>query len=247
MTTITATPQPATASVALAIAPTATVTQVLRTDANGIKAVRTQAGQLPTAGAFAIVDNEAALTGAITYTVVSTAGASTTTALDLTQDAWLTVPVAPAYSQRVDLVTGASPARASLSTVHQVIDRADPVVTLGPLGLRAGTLELWCSSYQAARALEAVYASGEVVQLRQDVPGMDMYHVTTGTAPAPVSVNTTPRRWLLTVSFVEVAYPLGAQVGTLGWSVDDVTAAYSTVAAVALAYPTVNDLTIGPV
>lgn len=246
MTTITATPQPATASVALTITPTATVTQVLRTDANGIAPVRTQAGVLPTAGSFAVVDYEAALTGTVNYTVVSTAGASTSTALELTGDAWLTVPTAPAYSQRLDLVTGATLGRTALSAVHHVIDRPDPVVTIGPLGLRAGTLELWCPTYEAARALEAVYASGEIVQLRQDVPGMDMYHVATDTSAAPASELTTPRRWLLAVTFVEVAYPIGNQIGTLGWSIDDVTAAHPTVAALALAYPTVNALTIGP-
>lgn len=248
MTTLLATPQPATASVALTLTPTSSVTAILRTDANGIAPVRAQVGQLPAVSPTVLVDNEAALVGPISYTVVGGGGASASTALDLAEQ-WLTVPVTPARSERLDAavgLTGYTSTRSSRSTVHEVIDRADPVVSLGPLGLRTGTLEAWCPTLAAARALEVAYDRGEVVQLRQDVPGLDMYHVATGVRATPDAAATEPRRWLLSVDYVEVAWPTGDQLGTLGWSVDDVTATYPTVTAVTQAYATVNDLTIGP-
>jgi hypothetical protein len=246
MTTITALPQPATVSVVLTVTPTGTVTSIMRTDANGTNPVRTQAGLLPTASPFVVTDNEATLTGPILYTVQDGgAGASVTTALNVDGQVWLTVPVAPGKSLQVELNTNAQTTRASLSTVHEVIDRADPIVTLAPLKLRTGTLELWCSTYEQGRALEQLYDRGDVVQLRQDVPGLDMYHVTTQTSLTPAS-DTSPRRWFLGVDFQEVAYPLGNQVGTLGWDFNDVAAAYSTFTAVQVTYATFNDLTIGP-
>lgn len=248
MTTLTATPQPATASVALALTPTGTVTQILRADANGIRPVRAQAGQFPTSSATALIDNEAALTGPVSYTVVGGGGASATTALDVDAE-WLTVPVTPARSERVDApvgVSGYASARESQSTVHRVIDRPDPVITLGVLALRTGSMELWCPDIAAARRWEAVYARGEVVLLRQGHAGLDMYHTASRTGIEPQGDPASDLRWRLTIDYIEVAYPAGNQLGTLGWSVDDVTATYPTVAAVTQAFATVNDLTIGP-
>lgn len=247
MTTLTATPQPATASVLLVLAPTSTVTQILRTDASGIRPVRTLPDQLPTASPTVLTDNEASLTGTVTYTVVDGgAGASAATALDLAEE-WLTVPVTPAWSMRLD--AGGSPGvlehsgqRESHSTVLTVIDRADPLVNLGPLGLRTGSFEVWCPTAAAARGWEAVYERGEVVQLRQTIGGLDLYHVAVRTR-----IDPDQGRWRLTVEYVEVAWPAGDQSGTLGWSVDDVTATYPTVAVLTASYATVNDLTIGPV
>lgn len=245
MTTLTATAQPDTASIALTLKPTGLVTAIMRTDANGARPVRAQAGQLPTSSATVLIDNEAALDGTVTYTVVGGGGASASTAIDI-GEAWLTVPVTPLRSGRLDLVTGYDGARASRTVVHQVIGRADPMVTLGPLELRTGALEVWCSTAAAARALELVYDRGEVVQLRQEIAGLDMYHVATATRVAPDPAQTDPRRWVLTVDYVEVQWPTGDQLGTLGWSVDDVSATYPTIMALAATYPTVNDLTIGP-
>jgi hypothetical protein len=247
MTTIVATPQPATASITLTITPTASVTGIVRTDANGTHPVRVQAGQLPSSAPFVVTDNEAALVGPVSYIVqAGAAGASVSTALNVHDQVWLTIPVAPAHSQLVDLNTNATTTRESLATVHDVIDRADPIVTLGPLKLRGGSLQLWCATYMDGRELEALYDTGQVVLLRQDVPGLDMYHVTTGTALAPAN-DSAPRRWFLDVAFREVAWPLGNQVGTLGWKFSDVTSSYSTFTTLMVEYATFNDLQIGPV
>ncbi len=249
MTTLTATPQPSTASIALDLDPTGTVSQILRTDSAGIRPVRTLPGQFPTSSPTALVDNEAALTGTVTYTVIGGGGASASTALDLIEE-WLTVPVTPAWSQRVDSPVSGSPVpglltytaeRASASTVMTVIGRPDPLVNLGRLALRSGSFEVWCADAASAHAWAAIYDRGEVVQLRQTVAGLDMYHVASRTRVAPDET-----RWRLTVEYREVAWPAGDQYGVLGWSVDDVTATYPTVAAVTAAFDTVNDLTIGP-
>lgn len=249
MTTLTAIPQPATASIALDLEPTGTVTQILRTDARGIAPVRTLPGQLPTSSPTVLVDNEAALTGTVTYTVVGGGGASATTALDLAQE-WLTVPVTPAWSQQVDAplngvpvpgLTGFTAEREASSTILAVIGRPAPLVNLGPLRLRTGNVDVWCPDAASAMAWAAIYDRGEVVLLRQTIPGLDMYHVATRTRVDPDET-----RWRLSIEYREVALPAGDQVGTLGWSIDDVTATYATVAAVTATYPTVNDLTIGP-
>lgn len=256
MTTITATPDPDTASVVLLVTPTATVTSLLRSDANGTHPVRTLAGVLPITGPVVVTDYEASLAGTITYTTsgaTPAAGAAVTTALDLDQQ-WLMVPVVPQWSLQVDAAPPArnpgvldfTGQRTSASTVHQVIGRADPLVALGPLLLRTGTLEVWCAGLAQARTLEAAYDRGEVVLLRQQVPGLDLYHVATQTAIAADPALTVPRRWHLTVTYAEVDWPPGDQVGTLGWSIDDVTATYATVSVVALTYATINDLTVGP-
>lgn len=251
MTTMTLTPRPSTRSVILSIDPSSTVTAVLRSDANGARAVRTQAGRLPASAPFVMEDSEAALTGPISYTVIETTGwgspASGVTALDLPASVFeVTMAMAPVLSATPHLVTGYTASRTSHTTLHEVIGRADPVASVGPLGTRTGTLTLFCTGYDAARVVERVYSRSQVVLLRQAAyAGMDMYHVTTQVTMEPESIETD--RWRVSVDYTEVAYPPGDQIGTLGWSIDDLTATGLRVSGVPLVYPTVADLTLGPV
>lgn len=247
MTAITVTPRPDTAQVAIEVTPAAgtTVTAVVRADANGARPVRVVPGQLPASGAFALVDDEAALTGPITYTVADgAAGASAATELGV-GGYRLTLPVAPAWSEVAELITGYSAERVSTTTVHQVIDRPDPLLALGELAPRRGSLDVRCASYAHARGVEAVYNRGEVVLLRQaPFAGMDMYHAAIRTRLEP-HANPQAREWTLTVDYQEVAYPVGDRVGTLGWDINDATSSAPTVSALAVAWPTVNALTVG--
>jgi hypothetical protein len=86
VTSITATPDTATASIQLSITYNSAVSRVLRNDANGVAEVRTLAGQLPTgaSGTLILSDYEASA-GINNYTVIdggSGASASTTLVLD---------------------------------------------------------------------------------------------------------------------------------------------------------------------
>lgn len=243
---ITATAQPLTASVLLEVTATGTVAEVIRTDGNGMAPVRTLAGDLPDTGTIILSDYEAALVGLITYTVTDgtdTETASVTLAADLP---WLFVPVVPNYSAQVEMVTGYTAERGSLSTIHDVVGRPDPVVTVGRLGYRRGTLEVWCATYEAAADVVGVYERGQVVMLRQATfAGLDMYHTPTSLAVEPYPDETGTRRWRVSVQYVEVTRPTAALAGSLGWSFADVAAGWATFSTLAAAFEDFDALTVG--
>ena len=246
MSTIIATPQPATATIALTVTATTPVTRVLRSDTMGTRPVRAQTGTWPITGTTVLIDHEPAVTGPVSYTVDDGgAGASTTTTLGLTE-AWLTVPVTPARSRRLDLVTGLDSVQESANVIHEVIDRIDALVTLGPLRLRAGRMTLWTATAGEARAVAALYGLGEVVHLRQPIPSLDMYHVADSVRVAPQRQETRPRRWQVEVLYREVDWPRGDGRGTLGYSYDDVLADHTSYAALALTVPDYVALALGP-
>jgi len=227
--------------------PSAYVFSLTRSDANGITPVRLFQGQGIVGGALIVTDYEPSLTGPLTYTVNTTTAVSVTTTLAL-PETWLTVPVAPQYSARADLVTGLTSARETTTTVHKIINRPDPILTLGALRLRSGSLTVWCPSYAVGRTLEAVYGRGEIVMLRQsDYAGLDMFHAATGNVSLALEDTMTPtRRWLLSVDYTEVKRPSGALTGAIGWTYAASTARNATYRASAIEFPTYGDLLIGP-
>lgn len=102
---------------------------------------------------------------------------------------------------------------------------------------------MFATDYTSARALVAVYDRGEVVLLRQpDFPGMDMYHIATGTRIEPDEGH-----WRVTVDYFETKNPVGPLLGALGWTFDQAATLYPTFAAARVAFPTFNDYTLGPV
>lgn len=249
MTTIKATADPATGSVLLDITKTGTVLKVLRNDANGIAEVRALAGQFPSAGrGKVIVSDYEAAAGLNTYTAVCAgSGAGTSVVLDIT-DPWLMVPVMPHYARQVESVTGYSAERESLGSVKEVSRRPDPLVNLAPLGLRRGKLELWAGTMAQARDIESVFNRGEVAMLKQRVPGLDMYFFGTSTAIEPQEAHgETNTRYRLTVSYTELARPLGPLAGALGWTFDALAAAWPTFDALAASYASFDDVTINKV
>lgn len=217
-----------------------------RTDANGTRAVRMREGDGIVGGALLVTDYEAALSGPVSYTVTTTEAVTTTTSLDVAQT-WLTVPVVPTYSYPVDLVTGYEANSEPTTTVHLIIGRADPILSLGVMRMRSGRLDLWCASYDDAEAIVGVYSRGQVVMLRQpDHPGLDMYHAATGAVRVtPHPENTPTRRWAVEVSYTEVKAPSAPLAGALGWTYAQATAAYPTYGDSMAAFPTYGDLYIG--
>lgn len=246
MTTMTAKPDAATGSVLLEISLTAPALRVLRNDANGIAEVRALAGQFPSpkSGRLILTDYEAAQ-GLNTYTLIDGGKGAAASAVLNIPTPWLMVPVMPHYARQVDTITGYSAGRESLGAVHQIPGAAAPVANLAPLGLRTGTLDLWAPSLAVARSLETTFDRGEIVLLKQRVPGMDMYFVTTKTSITPHTIEgETDTRWNLAVDYVEVRRPAGALAGALGWTFAALAAAYPSFDAVTATYASFDDLTV---
>ncbi|MDO5876498.1 hypothetical protein FV140_14630 [Paenarthrobacter ureafaciens] len=159
---------------------------------------------------------------------------------------WLMVPIAPNFSETVESITDYSSGRASNSTVHRIIGRADPIVVQGKLGTRTGTLEIWTDSVASARNLERVFDRGETVMLKQPVDGIDMYFTADDLEVSPYSVEGVQEtRYKFTVRFTEVKRPTGNLSGALGWNFDALAAGYGSFSAILAVYPTFDDLTIG--
>lgn len=251
--TISLTPQPDQAGVLVQV--TADDGEVLagltRTDPNGTASVRLLADQDLSTGVLTVTDYEAALTGALSYTVTASTGETATalTTLDgLVARPYITVPVMPAYSVPLTLVLAYADDSASQTSVHRVVGRDDPVLTIGVLQLPTGVLELFALTYADAVAIRAAYRRGVVVMLRQpDHPGQDMYHVAERVRIEADPTPTVPRRWRVIVDFVATSRPLGPLQGTLGWSFDDVTAAYPDFNAVRDSFESFAALAAGPV
>lgn len=219
-----------------------------RTDANGTRSVRLLDGQEIIDGTLIVEDAEAAMVGPVSYQLTSASGAvsQVVTTLDGAGGYRLAPAVYPQWAVTADLVTGYDATRPSSSVVHEIIGREDPVVRLGPLKLRRGTLTFWCASYATLRAALDVYRRGEVVLLRQpDFPGFDMYHVVTEARESGYDEGR--QRWRLDVTFIEQNYPLGPLLGAARWTWDDLVALCSTWDDVARMFPTWNDAQIGPV
>jgi hypothetical protein len=169
--------------------------------------------------------------------------ASTTLELD---KPWLSVPVMPQYSERVETITQFGSSRDAATTVHRPLGRADNLVVMGKLGDRTGTLGIWCKSYADARRLERLFERGEIVQLRQRVEGMDMYFTATGIPVAPFAVQgEAETRWSLSINYVEVRRPIGLLAGALGWTYDAMAADFVSYDAVTAAFTDYDALTLG--
>lgn len=235
---------------------THTITSVVRTDNNGTRTVRVPADLLPSDDPEIVVtDYEYSLDLGDTpvYTVYDDVGAARgsvtadpNTAAGLLH---LTMPTRPAAGLVLNegdddagtVLVGYDDRRVGRHTVHEVIDRADPVVVLHGGGLRGGTWTFSCPDRLTARTVQDTLASAAVLQLRQsDLPGVGGYIVATDvtTAPDPDS-----DRWTVTAQVTEVAWPAGPLVPITVWTYDDLAAAYGDYNAVAASFATYTDLT----
>lgn len=213
MTTITATPDTAAGTITLTIAHDAPVTSLYRADANGTRPVRLPAGVLPTgtAGTLTVTDHEAALTGYIEY---RTNDAMTTLTLAGARLPRFVLPFTPVYAVQVETVNNYSAARTSTSTAHEVIGRPDPVLNLGRLRPRSGSLEIITRAYAGYRDVEAVFERGAIVLYRQtEHQGMDMYFHCPGITATPDG-----GRWRVRLDYQEVTFPDGNLQTPAGWT-----------------------------
>lgn len=173
-------------------------------------------------------------------------GPVTATATLTIDKPWLLVPISPHFSETVETITDYSAGRETFATVHQIIGRADPLVVMGKLGTRTGTLEFWAESLEDVNRLTRVFDRGEAVMLKQPVPGMDMYLAATSLDVTPYSVEGPDNtRYRFAVSYQEVTRPYGDLAGALGWTFDALAADYASFNAVTAAFATFDDLTLG--
>ena len=228
------------------VAPATPPTTIMRVDANGARPVRLRAGQEPIGGVMTITDYEAALVGPIRYDLTDSAGGTasvSTTLEDLVELPQLVVARLPQYRASIRSVTGYTGDRDSTATVHDVIGRRDPVVSLGVLRMRRGTLQCWAPDFPAVAELEALAGLGEVLHLRQPThPGMDMYLAAGRTSPEYVD-----GRWIVSLDYTELATPSGPLLGDVGWTYDDVATGHASYAQARDAFPSYASLAVGPV
>lgn len=243
MTTLILTTDPGTGSNRLTITPTAEVTRVRRTDANGTADVRTMTGVLPHSTGVLILDDYEPAHGVATYTL-TTAGGTVTGAITLALSSpWLGTPEVPQYSAPVPAVLDYGAGTSTLSTVHEPDGRYDPIVIVRGASSRRGSLTVSGGSYPAALNLLRLCQRGQTMLLRQTQHnGMDMYFIpmqadiVTALAAGPSS------QFDLTLQYIEVGRPTGALSGALGWTWESLAAAFPTWGDVFEAYATWGDV-----
>ena len=247
MTTLTLAADPATGSVRLTITPTADVTRVRRTDANGTADVRTMTGQLPhTAPAVLVLDDYEA-NGTARYTVTTTAGTVTGSIILTLASPWLGTPENPQYSAAVASVLDYGAGGISRATVHEP-DGDDAPIVIGLGGsTRRGSLRVSTpgGTYAEALSLFRILGRGQTMLLRQaEHPGMDMYFIAGNYEIVTALAGGSGSVFDVTASYIEVVRPAGALSGALGWTWAALAAAFPTWAAVEEAYATWGDLRV---
>lgn len=239
---------------------------ITRTDYNGTNLVRLRDGQEPVSGDLVIVDAEFSFStnDTIVYTVTDADGTTATSSVD----GW-TPPIGPIitavqfpafqitpwiddWESPAPMVTGYGAQRDSNSTVHQIIDRSDPVVVLGSTRLRAGTMSLWFANYKSVRTALDALAGPYRYLLRQDVPGLDMYFTVNSAAVTTLDMvldswtGKPVRRWQVDVTYTEVLNdPTIPLLGAANWAWEDLAYTYDSWASVRDAYDTWADVAVG--
>lgn len=205
------------------------VVGLTRSDANGARDVREVAGVRMEDGTLILTDHEPALVGSVTYTVATqridvpvpsstTEVATAQTRLDLTGNRFTQV-VAPRLSASSPIVEVYEAEQPSAGVAHDVIDRADPLVTKGVLRTRRGRLTVWWPTYAAALAFTHLFDTGDEVLWRQDTyPGLDMYFIRSSVRTSPYQAHTATRRWSVEIDYVEVGFPTVPIAGDATWN-----------------------------
>lgn len=105
-----------------------------------------------------------------------------------------------------DLVIDYTYTRTARTIVHEVVDqRSDPDVTLRPVSLRAGVLNLWCRTRELATELEDLHTASVPLELdaSDDEPTASMTYVPTGLLT--VTWDPTFNRWTVAAGYQEVS------------------------------------------
>ena len=234
--TLAAYPSSVTGAATLTITTDNPLVALTRTDKNGTRPVRLEAGVLPFTGTKTVRDYEPALAGPVLYRASTDYGTAETTTTLNGQGPRFTVPASPLLSVGAATVYDYAAGRKTRATVHDVIGRTDPIIVRARMGTRTGTLSVVCDDHADLMDLEAVFAQGATVLFRQaEHAGLDMYFHAVESATVPNS-----GAWELTVTYVELTYPAGPVVGA--WTFADLAATGQTFAEAAAAYPSFTAL-----
>lgn len=224
MTTISAVQ--AAAAVTLVLTTTTNVDSILRSDANGNALVRVPAGTFPRATTVTLTDWEAAISGPVTYTAGDAVARLTMTA----SSPWLIFPFRTGLALELIQVNDYSAGRTSLGTAHQVPGRPEPLVALGRLAYRSGSLDILCESLAAVRTLESNLDKAGLAMLKSpDQPGMDMYF----TAADITTKQVEGGLWMASMAYLETARP---SADLSAWTFKALRQSFATFAAVREAF-----------
>jgi hypothetical protein len=249
------------------VAGAAVITRIVRSDSNGVNAVRVPAAQLPASGNIAVEDYEASMVSGTPITYYAYDATGLVAQATVTDDAtfantatgvvYLTCPPRPGLGRllnagaRADqiIVTLYDAQVQTTSTVHRVVDRADPIVILRTAPLPEGRLELTCPSLSSAQDLGYILGQPYTFMLRQSdqdrldfhftVSGMNLTH---SEQDWGVVGGRSERRWTLAVAHTQISTPPEDVTRTAGWTYGDLTAANSTYIAVLGSYATYLDV-----
>lgn len=205
---------------------TYTITSLSRTDSNGVHQVRLPRNADLVEGLLESTDYEPAMDGLIAYTAVTErVGASgsreiatTSTRLDLTGNVFMDASL-PALRFDAEIVETYGATNATSAVFHDVIGRADPVVSEGVQRLRAGTMRIWFRSYEDAKEAIQAFGRGKTMLWRStDNAGLDMYFRSVDVSSAPYDAQVKPRRWYVSLDFREVATPTAPIETDVAWN-----------------------------
>ena len=227
MTTVILTAHPATGYNRLTITPTADVTRVRRTDANGTYDVRVLDGQLPHAAPDVLtLDDYEAAKGTSTYAVITTAGTVSGSIVLALTSPWLGTPETPHYSAPVASVLTYGAGVVNQSTVHEP-DGAPAIVIVRGGSTRRGSMTIQGGSYSTALNLLRLCQQGRTMLLRETQhPGMDMFFMPMNADIITSLAAGAASQFDLSVQYIEVGRPTGPLAGAFGWTWDDVPASF---------------------
>ena len=242
MSTLTAQWVPAIAAVRLTMNLTHELVSLDRADANGLHAVRTEGAWTPS-GITVLDDYEAALTGPISYVLVTSAEIIEFTC----PAAPKTLPIIhavtdPARRFQAESITAWNEESSWQSTISPIIGSPYPRALLGPLTARSITLSVLCDSYAAARALRAAMDGPYTYMARQqEHQGMDVYFSPATARIAPIQIAGADTTWEVVISAAELDWPIGSLRSLLGRSYGDDLSTAPTYRASMMARPLYTD------
>lgn len=218
---------------------------LVRNDATGSAVVRTQEDLDFSSGELDVIDNEPALSGLVTYTMVAAGETAVASIIATTARTWLKFPIMPHLS--VELTALSASYEGSLNPSDEVftpLDRDDPIIVFGAFGTRSGRFEVRCDSYADAMDIIEAYRMTRIALLQVPDPAQaSMYHTVRNISLRLLAPRTT--QWVVAGQYLETGRPSGPVLGTLGWSYTDVAATYASYDVLQATYATYSDLTIG--
>jgi|GEM_PF-4136313 len=219
-----------------------------RTDRNGTRPVRLDAGLTPAPGVITtLTDTEASLVGEVRYTLKTRIGSSLSDfGTASVTDSGITTPIIhavtdPARRYQALTIPDLSAGWEWGNIVTPIIGSEFPRVTPGVQLARTPSLTVICESLADAHALRAALAYGNTYMLRLPEHSADMYFVPLTAALSPAAANGAATVWKVQLDAQEVAWPAGPIQSAVGRSYGDDLAAHPTYDASLSAFPTYSD------